>query len=219
MQCTVDNVKYFCYTRIMKSLEVISPNDKDVATAIMDEAYNRMLNPPTRLVAFYGGLFTPFEATRRRVCYGASDRVTTVAHELGIYAAREIHNGHGLTSFGHPDELPSQEDPIICLTWGQFISHRDYERTVEKRGIEPRPGYFGKRREIRSIGVDLNAYQSYYAPDTIEYLQVTCSSRPNSGETLGQRKDWLATTVHDIIEGGYPIGEVDRSMYPTDNWI
>lgn len=205
----------------MASLEVIGIDDKDVAAAIMDETYARITQPAAVNAGIYLSVRTPIEATAKRgLCFAAADVATRVAHELGVYAAREIHHGrHGITSFGPPGALPAEDDLVTCLTWGQFVSPGQYNAIVGRQGNEARPGFFGRRSAIGArLKIRGDDYKQGFAPTSVRFRQVTHTDSRLAIEALHNRNNWLATTAQELVAGDYPVGKVDRSAYPTHLW-
>lgn len=198
----------------MTSLEVISAEDTEIAAAIMDEAYRRMIDPATSPLDTKR-ICTAYQIATLPICYAASDLATRVAHEKGVFAKRELHLAHGITSFGHPDIRPDEDDPIICLTWGQFHYQRKaFEEVVKTHGIDDNPGYFGTRRNlIPYLKISSVKYTNNYSAQSILSQQVTYATRPNSS-----RMKWLFTTVNEAMSGEYPIGQVEDTSYPRDKW-
>ncbi len=198
----------------MKSLEVIGANDTAMAAVIMYESYQRILDPQTRPAEMGRRPRSSFEVATLPICFSASDIVTRVAHDMGVYATRELHRQHGITNFSPPDTKPAEIDLIMCLTWGQYVCPREFEEVVHANGIEANPGYFGSRIEIMPrLHIKPMWYIPNYGEDSVLSRQVTYSSRPNSN-----RKKWLDTTVDELISGEYPIGEVEPDSYPTSKW-
>jgi hypothetical protein len=161
----------------------------------------------------------PFEAIAQHIgnkplCREASDAVTRAAHELGIVASREGHGrqlpkrdfeiSHYLTSFAPLDQTPRENDPIICLTWGQFdqVNFRDYGTA-----------YFGPRVGMHEL-VGLSFYRTGYTVGSIALRQVTHTRAHHS--SIGDI--WLKTTPGEIERGTYPVGIVEPTAFPEDMW-
>jgi hypothetical protein len=187
----------------MNKLKVIGNGDTAAAGEIVAHAHTLLedIDLPELVTP---DLKTPERIGVSGVCIEASDAVTRAAHELGILASRECHTGyHCFTSFAPLDSPPGEEDPIICLTWGQFKLEEFLKRPAE---------FFGKRRDICPlVGVH---YEDSYASWTTELRQVTNTfpAKPSLEHV------WLRTTPEDIANRAYPIGQVERTKFPEDAW-
>lgn len=192
----------------MKPLEIIGYKDTGAATEIIEETY-RMLQGIDMPNLVRPGLKTSDIVGISGVCIETSDAVTRAAHNLGIVASRESHvGGHFITSFGPLDELPSEADPILCMTWGQF-DNDSFERMAFNE-------FFGRRRDIIPyIGSSLNgsiyAYGESYSAGSIIFRQITHRAPASPG--VPHR--WLNTSPEDIDNGSYPIGQVDTDNFPN----
>jgi len=129
--------------------------------------------------------------------------VTRVAHELGIVASMEAHSrqNHHLTSFGPLDRLPADDDPVICLTLGQFqpLGHTG-------------PGFFGPRRELARHFPFGPHYDKAFGSGSVIFRQVTHASYPPGVDPRFTHR-WLTTTPEDVAAMAYPMGEVSPSAF------
>lgn len=194
----------------MKTLGAIGANDVGAAKEILDRTYEILdgidmasLNEPKTK--------TPDVIGVSGVCVETSDAVTRAAHDLGIMASREAHLGHFITSFGPLDQLPSEDDPILCMTWGQFDSDSFIRASFNE--------FFGRRRSlIPYLGSSLNGsihhYDEGYSANSVIYR----SSTHTPPESPASPHLWLATTPEDIASGNYPVGEVARDEFPASSW-
>jgi hypothetical protein len=188
----------------MNRLRTISLKDKDAAQEIIAAAYTLLKHEPIEESAP-----RPEVIGRSGLCIEASDTVTRAAHKLGIFAAREVHNCHCITAFNPLDTLPSEEDPIICVTWGQFNTPV-YDLHLASGGT---PAFFGRRKEIGEL-VHPEAYDRNFSSTSVEYRQVTHAPC----EATTRLRDWLLTTPYDLMEAQYPIGETEKAEFPTMPW-
>ncbi len=141
------------------------------------------------------------------VCVEMSDAATRAAQQLGIVASREYRAAHCITSFGPLDELPHEDDPILCLTWGQFNF---------KAFIDNPQAFFGKRKDIaQHVG---KYYPDNYGSHSILYRQVTHTPPLKYPILLHCEHYWLKTTPADLQTGTFPIGEVAMSDFSSDLW-
>lgn len=186
----------------MGELRTISANDLSAASEITELAY-RMLAETDMPELEVPGVKTPEVIGVSGVCVEASDAVTRAAHELGIMASRECHDQrtHYITGFGRLDREPAEDDPILCLTWGQF-NPAAFERQPQ--------AYFGRRSEIYGLvnGYYHEAYSSWST--FLRQLAHTPDRSPNAGHV------WLETTPEEAV--GSPLGAVPRHEFPDDMW-
>lgn len=101
------------------------------------------------------------------LCGPASDTVTRAAQGLGFVASREMHStdrytiaDHYITSFSPITEPLSDDDPIMCVTWGQFVGSKALARQLRKK--QELYGFFGKRKDIRNL-VSPSTYNRCYS--------------------------------------------------------
>ncbi len=156
------------------SLEHLEPTNTRLAQQIVDTAYTLVINEGTSLYGLaVAETVTPDVVGISGVCAEMSDATTRAAHALGVVASRELHHGHYLTSFNPLDQLPDENDTILCLTWGQF----------NPKAYIDRPTYFfGRRADIAPhVG-------SYYA-ETYSFLpkRKTTDCRPWFYAWVGKR--------------------------------
>ena len=140
------------------------------------------------------------------VCVETSSAVTHAAQHLGYTATREVHPAHSITSFAPLDALPSDDDLIMCMTWGQFNPSR-YNDTAQPYAQQP---YFGLRRDIYALGVSRGAF----AATTVSQRQAAHCRSPFLPIYL-----WLNTTPAEVTSGEYPLGLIDYSDYPPERWV
>jgi len=92
---------------------------------------------------------------------------------LGINATVEVHYGHAVPVFSDASTPPTPIDPILCLTWGQFLPQQQ-KQELKNKGVEP---YFGERQGIRHL-VGVHAlrrsinYNFAYAPWSLAWRYV-----------------------------------------------
>lgn len=188
----------------MNHLRTIDADDRGVAQEIMASAYTMLRNESVDM-----SRPRPEAIGRAEMCVEASDAVTRVAHKIGVFAAREIHRGHCITAFNALDTLPSEDDPIICITWGQF-NRSIYDKYVAEGGAT---GFFGIRRDMRELILP-GAYDDNYSSFSVQHRQVTHAPRRDDSPW----RDWLLTTPDDLAEGQYPVGEIDMDVFPDKDW-
>lgn len=138
-----------------------------------------------------------------RLCGEVSDAVTRAAHGLGIVASRELLKGyHFITCFAPLDQMPTEEDLVLCRTWGQFDP-------ALYNGSHSRSGkpFFGERGELAELLAD--AEDVSFAPEAVIFRQITHAP----GQTPRMPHDWLCTTPEELISGGFEMGETARGAY------
>lgn len=152
-----------------------------------------------------GSILTVESIGDKGICSEATDALTRAAYDMGIEASREFHSGgHFVTSFAALDTPPSEDDVIMCLTWGQF--------NPEAYARNPEP-FFGIRKDIARL-VGQEAYDECFSPESIELRQTT-NTTPRAP---WMENVWLSTTPEDIAAGTYPVGTVQPDEYPFDSW-
>jgi hypothetical protein len=191
----------------MGELRTISANDVSAASEITEAAYG-MLQDMWLPNLVEPGVATPEVIGISGVCGEASDAVTRAAHSLGIMAARECHTDfiHCITGFGPADREPAEDDPILCLTWGQFNAFTFNQQKPE--------AYFGRRNAIceQVNGYYHDAYSSW----SVSLRQL--AHTPGRYQGRGAGHVWLETTPGEVRRGASPIGEVARDAFPDDMW-
>ena len=200
----------------MEALELLRPHDMTVAHTLMEAAYAQMPTVSPLAASIRGGDLTPFELSRLPVCFSASDLVTRTAHRMGIMASREIHNSHAITSFGPADALPSEDDLIMCLTWGQYLRSHVHAKTVDSMFTRSHPGYFGLRKHVLvTLPMSPSYYAREYESSSVARRQVTHSSER---QNILDATAWLPTSPAAVQTGNYPIGKVQYTAYPKSVW-
>jgi hypothetical protein len=140
------------------------------------------------------------------LCLESSDAFTRAAHNLGIVATREVHEGHYITSFAPLDASPSETDLILCATWGQFNPALSQQ--------EP-DIYVGPRRDIgHLVGSGPENYGEGYSVASLVYRQAGYT-RPTSPDL---EYVWLRTTSNDLMQGRYPVGFIPPDSLPRELW-
>lgn len=182
-------------------------NDHQAAAEVAALAYELVQDTP-----LYGLLvkndYAPEIIGLSSVCAELSDAATRAAHQLGITASREWRPAHVITSFAPLDRMPTEDDPILCLTWGQF--------NAKAFCNDPRP-FFGARKDIAErVG---GYYAPAYSADSIEFRQVTHTPPLEYPVPIHREHYWLTTTPQDLVQGDYPIGEVSRTDFSPDDWL
>lgn len=187
---------------------LLTQNDQAAAQEVAGLAYELVQD------TYLNGLIVPEHLRTTEiigispVCAELSDAATRAARQLGIVASREYRNTHCLTSFGSLEELPTEDDLILCLTWGQFNvrAFLDYPHA-----------YFGRRKDIvERVGA---RYSDAYRSQSILYRQVTHTPPLNYPVPVHREHYWLKTTPEDIRTGAYPVGQVAMSDFSPDEWI
>lgn len=154
------------------------------------------------------GLRTPEVLCRVGACRPLSDAATRAAQGLGIVASRERHYGHFFTSFNPLDQPLSEEDLILCMTWGQYPI----------TGLaEPKQEYFGRRAGLKDL-IDNLSYDYNFSVSTVEFREVAHTPSTITDTDFPARHLWLKTTPEEVLSGEYPTGEIPRDDYPDDRW-
>jgi hypothetical protein len=187
----------------MEKLELLTPDDLDIKDQIVKEACENIRrmhflpNPPPASEI-------PASIGRMGFCMQASDAVTRAAHSLGIMASRDLNSygGHFYTAFSAPDQPPSEDDLILCMTWGQF-NHKNFNFKE----------FFGPRQDIAEYVGD--SYAPCYEAGKVTFRQVSHAPNPRDNE----RRLWLATSWEDVSTGSYPIGAVKEEDFPKRLWL
>lgn len=178
----------------MNGLRIVSSADTATIQEIVGET-NRMLaetNVPEKKLGEIG---------TSNLCLQASDAATRAAHSLGFVASRELHlhGAHALTSFAPLDQLPSEDDLVLDMTWGQFNA-AGYAKA-------PFNEFFGLRRDLAGYVGDF--YGSWHSASSVNYRQIVHTPPAKfPGAHL-----WLRTTPEDVATGQYTIGEVDSEKF------
>ncbi len=184
-------------------------NDYDLAAykEVVEYAYDMLADRPLAR----GELIVARNKTEQvigesGVCDEASDAVTRAAHLLGFAATREYHEAglHYITAFVPVDQHPTEDDPIACLTWGQF----------SPESYAGRPGAFiGIRRDMAELISDVD-YQEAFSAASVSLRQITHTPAiaPYTEHV------WLSTSHEDLATGRYPVGEVSSSEFDIQAW-
>jgi len=148
------------------------------------------------------------EITTMPKCVEASDAVTRAAHNLGIFASRETNGRHWITTFSNAGDLPSDDDLVGCLTYGQFDRMRNPETAPTVV-----PPFFGVRQDIKPL---LPRPESYgmFVPFRVRERQIV-HAQSFSASSLHH---WLATKPADVASGSYSAGVVAYDAYPRNRW-
>ena len=192
----------------MTGERTIGVNDQAAAEEIMAKAYELLAAMP--LVGLETpGTKTPEAIYRSHACQETSDVVTRIAHDMGIAASRESHHHqqHHITSFGPLDRFPNDNDPVICLTLGQF-EPSGYDGT----------GFFGERGDLAQYFPFSPVYADAFGAGSIVFRQITHTPYTHTPEQdsepeAGLAHRWLATTTRDVATGAYPMGEVSPEVF------
>lgn len=184
-------------------MKMITESDSAALSEILEIAYEDLQGKALENLVV-SGMKVPRVIGLSGVCIEASDASTRAAHSLGIVASREAHFGHYITSFAPIDALPSEDDLVLCLTWGQFDPYAYYK--------DPRV-FFGVRKDM-SNRIPNAYYRDYYGSQSIRMRQVT-HSRPRDPRL---EHSWLMTTPGQLVREGYPVGEVPPDIYPDELW-
>lgn len=188
----------------MSQFRTIGRGDTQAIAEVIEGTYHYLEGVDLKsegLVAPY--THTPEVIGLSGVCGELSDAATRAAHDLGITASREYHLGHYVTSFGALDRLPSEDDPILCLTWGQFNPSQFLSEPQE---------FFGRRRDIARLVEQ--EYRDSFSSRSVVYRQVTYTTP--TPPWPGHR--WLRTAAEDVATGIYPVGQVSRESFPRHQW-
>lgn len=191
---------------LVRNLSVIGAGDSAAAGEILDRAYE-ILEGVDMVSLDYPKTKTPDVIGVSKVCFEASDAVTRAAHDLGIVASRELHSGgHFITSFGPLDKIPDEEDPILCMTWGQFDPDSFTMASFKE--------YFGQRKDlVPHLGRSLKGSEYFYGQNfsakSVSLRQITHTA-PDSPYLM---HGWLNTSVEEVATGDYPVGEVSNEDF------
>lgn len=194
----------------MPSYSLLSQSDKSVVSEILAVGYDELIERHPRLTIAGESVETnPNTICLASLCREASDSMTRAALSIGILASREAHEGHALTSFAPLDQMPAEDDLILCTTWGQFnrLGYMTCSQTE----------FFGPRKDIKSL-VDRPVRQYYYdgnySSPSVVYRQTAFASSKISSTGYA----WLSTTPEQIMSGNFPVGEISLENYPENLW-
>jgi hypothetical protein len=144
------------------------------------------------------------------LCMESSDAVTRAARALRIVAARELLVGwHSITYFGPLNQLPSEDDIVMCRTWGQY----DKALYASDHPMAQRP-YFGSRRQLAELLPDS---QGRFDPEAVTFRQVVvCEPEPSHL----RRRAWLGTTPEELVHAGFVMGQSELPVPTADSsWV
>ena len=190
----------------MTGERTIGTNDQTAAEEIIAKAYELLAAMP--LVGLETpGIKTPEAIYRSRACQETSDVVTRIAHDMGIAASRESHHHrqHHITSFGPLDRFPNDNDPVICLTLGQF----------EPSG-HGGTSFFGARGDLAQYFRFSPVYADAFGAGSIVFRHVThvpYTPEQDSDPEIQLAHRWLATNPREVATGAYPMGEVSMASF------
>lgn len=158
----------------MAEWQTLTPGDTDLAQQIIEASYEAA-HDINILGLVTPGVKTPEVIGISGVCIEMSDIATRMAHGLGIVATRERHQrgSHHITSFGPLGQEPSEEDLILCLTWGQF------NQSLYRRLGWP---YFGPRHGIEPY-ITHGRYRGAYSSSSVLLRQTLHRPPRNPGST------------------------------------
>jgi len=151
---------------MFRTLEI---GDIEVADSIMTEAYARTLS---MLKASSENAYLNLDLstiTMSGLCLVTASIAANVANESCFKATLEVHPENCVTNFAQAGS-PSEADPIMCLTWGQFMrGHTQFQQVLHQpRWTKGSLGYFGRRQAITDlIPLTSEQYYRHYAPDTV----------------------------------------------------
>ena len=196
----------------MRSLTLLGASDFETASEIASFGYRYLFDTSVQRIPRYV-IDIPKNIGTYAMCPEASDAVTRASLELGFVASRELHNGgHMITSFASFDAEPSEQDLIMCLTWGQF-NQKNFLELSKKTGASP--VYFGPRSEIMPLLDSPSTYQgAFSAMSTVFRQRAFTASIPNDGT-----HKWLGNTPKLIFDDHDPIGLQSRADFPNAHWI
>lgn len=141
----------------------LTPNDYEIVDKTVQRAYELVQDVPLPRLLVDANR-SPEIVGLSKVCIELSDATTRAAQSLGVAASRECHVNHAFTSPAPLDQLPSENDLILCLTWGQFNA---------RSFLENPKAYFGVHREIASKVS--GHYDAAYGENSIVFRQITHS--------------------------------------------
>ncbi|HZL07711.1 MAG TPA: hypothetical protein VFC50_00770 [Candidatus Dormibacteraeota bacterium] len=190
----------------MTGERTIGVNDQAAAAEIMAKTYE-LLETMALVGLETPDVKTPEAIYRSRACQETSDAVTRIAHEMGIAASRESHHHqqHHITSFGPLDRFPNDNDPVICLTLGQF-------EPSDRSGTS----FFGARGDLARYFPFSPVYADAFGVGSIVFRHVThvpYVPEQDSDPEARLAHRWLATTTRDVATGAYPMGEVSMASF------
>jgi hypothetical protein len=205
----------------MSEFRPLEANDVVMAENILRGAYVLLSGRPLRRSRKpwdQSRLTDPSEIVRSKVCAPASEAVTVSAHRLGIMATREDHGHHWITSFAPPNEMPSDEDLIACLTHGQFNTESDQNMTGAFK-----LGYIGVRAEVSKLvnyGLDADGaedpygenYNIYYSPESVVSRQIAYAV-PFGPLSPDVQNRWLTSKNMWLRSGQVPMGEIGMQEF------
>ncbi len=143
------------------------------------------------------------------LCMESSDAVTRAAHALGVVAAREPLVGwHFITYFGPLNRMPSEDDLILCRTWGQY----DNDLYTSNHPLARKP-FFGPRKELAAL---LPGSQGRFEPESVMYRQLVHAP----GRSPARRRPWLATEPQELVRTNFVMGQSKLPAPAADShWL
>lgn len=161
----------------MSDLVRLSPADFDAAAELAELATANLLDSLPEHLQLGPVSLQP-------ICYEAATAGLRAANQLGIEAGWELHLGHTVLSLSPNEDMPKPSDPILCITWGQFLPQHTRDELDITGGVEP---YFGKRNDIRPIlgGGELRRryyYGRFYSPASFVMRGVIDPEHPDDSE-------------------------------------
>jgi hypothetical protein len=180
-------------------MNILHVSDTEAANQIIDQAYEFLR------LSFMGRDASPEDVSRLPYCGEVSGIVTRVALELGYFAVRETHESpwdedmsHLITAFPDPNrKYPSELDPVLCLTLGQF---------KDEAAPGNRPShFFGERQGMACILPSL--YSDAYSSQSVARVE-TAYVAPPRGHELRRSCRWLSIRPSEFRSGNYPVGRI-----------
>lgn len=187
------------------SFEKITGEDQRLHDAI-DATYADLQE---RYEEFHPVPLLPCMVAQDRYCMSASSIVTKYLLEQGIVAAREAGPYHLLTSLEEPTTPLSEDDLVVCLTWGQFSDR--FDDVMQTDALVKPPAYIGRRGDIIRCIKKAKYYQAY-CPSVIRYRQYTFAEHP-AGHIV-----WLRSRPDMFDHETVPLGRIDYDEYPPEIW-
>jgi hypothetical protein len=184
----------------------LTASDTEVVEKILRQTYDFLQGKR------FGGLpehnvKIPEVIGRSDVCEPMSDVVIRIAQGLGVVASREVHQGHLFISFTPINQLPGEDDLVLCTTWGQF----------NQAAFEHNPSpFFGRRADMARL-VGPRQYALSFSSESVRYRQVAHAPIIEDGQIMAEAK-WLKTTPEQVQAGDIPIGEVNPDEFPEGSW-
>lgn len=187
------------------SFEKIAGEDERL-TAAIDATYAEL---GQKYQKFHQDPLVPERVAQERYCLSASSFLTRRLLEEGIVAGRESSPFHLVTTLEDPRQAPSDQDLIVCLTWGQFSDR--FNEVMGSGQLAHPPAYIGRRVDILPLIMKVKYYQAF-DPVTIYLRQYTYTQHSDGHFT------WLRTKPGTYAHHNVPLGLVDYDDFERYQW-